>query len=430
MAPAQWDHNRAANGALFTGWGIWATLVHYFSGDPIVNSEIAPGPPKTHALWQLAFRAGFLAAAIFAVIAMGRWLYWMLWPHTWQASIPPNWWHAHEMIFGFAMPVVAGFLLTAVAAWTGLPGTRGWRLQLLFGLWLVARALLWLAPQWNALAWLAETLFLLGIAIELGQRVWARRQWRNLLFLPVLLILMLLNSASYLCLEEPLMATRLHYGAVWMITVFIVIIGGRVIPLFTANRLGLNIAPLPAWLEYLAIGSVVAIGLITAFLPPQAPASWLTALCLATGFGHLYRLGHWQGWKTTGVPLLWSMHLSYACIPLALLGIALAGTDPVAGKNSIHLLAIGAIGGMIIAMMSRVSLGHTGRPLEVPRFLAMAFALIFLAAVIRAVVPIVSASLTTLSWRVSALLWIVAFGLFLYRYLPVLTRPRADGKPG
>ena len=354
----------------------------------------------------------------------------MLWPHTWQASIPPNWWHAHEMIFGFAMPVVAGFLLTAVAAWTGLPGTRGWRLQLLFGLWLAARALLWLTPKWYALAWFAEMLFILFIALELGQRVWAKRQWRNLLFLPVLLILMLLNSASYLCLEQPLMATRLHYGAVWMITVFIVIIGGRVIPIFTANRLGLNIAPLPVWLEYLAIGSVIAIGLVTAFMPQEAPAAWLTGLCLATGFVHCYRLGHWQGWKTARVPLLWSLHLSYACIPLALLGIALAGTDPVAGKNSIHLLAIGAIGGMIIAMMSRVSLGHTGRPLEVPRFLAVAFALIFLAAVIRAVVPIVAASLTMLSWRVSALLWIVAFSLFLYRYLPMLTRPRADGKPG
>ncbi len=395
-----------------------------------MNSNKASGLPTIHPLWQLAFRAGFLAAATFAVFAMGRWLCWMLWPQSWQASISPNWWHAHEMIFGFAMPVIAGFLLTAVATWTSLPGTRGWRLQLLFGLWLLARLLLWLAPQWSTLAWFAETLFILFIAFELGQRVWARRQWRNMLFLPVLLILMLLNSASYLYIEQPLLATRLHYGAVWMISVFIVIIGGRVIPVFTGNRLGLKIAPLPAWLEYLAIGSVIAIGLVTALVPREAPAGWLTALCLATGCLHLYRLWHWQGWKTGAVPLLWSMHISYACIPLALLGLALAGIDPVAGKNIIHLLAIGAIGGMILAMMSRVSLGHTGRPLDVPRFMAIAFALIFLAAVIRAAVPIVAASLTLLSWRVSALLWVVAFSLFLYHYLPMLTRPRADGKPG
>lgn len=395
-----------------------------------MNSNEASGPSKIHALWQLAFRAGFLAAAIFAVLAMGRWLSWLLWPHTWQTSMPPNWWHAHEMTFGFAMPVIAGFLLTAVATWTSLPGTRGWRLQLLFGLWLAARLILWLAPQWAVLAWLAEMLFIAFIAVELGQRVWARRQWHNMLFLPMLLILMLLNSASYHYLEQAIMSTRLHYGAVWMITVFIVIIGGRVIPLFTASRLGLKIAPLPAWLEYLAIGSVIVIGLVTAFVPPQEPAGWLTALCLAAGGLHLYRLGHWQGWKTMGVPLLWSMHLSYACIPLALLGMAFVGTDPVAGKNIIHLLAIGAIGGMIIAMMSRVSLGHTGRTLDVPRYLAAAFALVFLAAIVRALLPIITASLTTLSWRISAVLWMLAFGLFLYRYLPVLTRPRVDGKPG
>jgi uncharacterized protein involved in response to NO len=361
---------------------------------------------------------------------MGRWLYYLLFLGAWSSGIPPNWWHAHEMIFGFALPVIAGFLLTAVATWTNLPGTRGWRLQLLFGLWLVARLVLWLAPQWSMLAWLAEMLFTLFIASELGQRVWARRQWHNMLFLPVLLLLMLLSSASYLSLEHPVMATRLHYGAVWIIAVFIVIIGGRVIPLFTANRLGLKIAPLPPWLEYLSIGSIILIGLVMAVLPQEEPTAWLKALCLASGALHLYRLGHWQGWKTAGVPLLWSMHISYACIPIALLGMGLAGTDPIAGKNVIHLLAIGAIGGMIIAMMSRVSLGHTGRPLDTPHYLAFAFILVFLAAVIRAAIPMADASMTLLSWRVSAVLWIVAFALFLYRYLPMLTRPRADGKPG
>ena len=394
----QWRTSCYIEGLDFTGRENWATLAQVTT-----HSNKASGPANIHALWQLAFRAGFLGAAIFAVCAMCRWLYWMLWPQNWQASIPPNWWHAHEMIFGFAMPVIAGFLLTAVAAWTNLPGTRGWRLQLLFGLWLLARLVLWLAPQWSMLAWLAEMAFILFLAFELGQRVWAQRQWRNMLFLPVLLIMMLLNSASYLSLEQPAMSTRVHYGALWMVTVFIVIIGGRVIPLFTANRLGLKIAPLPPWLEYLSIG---------------------------TGVLHLYRLAHWQGWKTAGVPLLWSMHLSYACIPLALLGMGLAGTDIIAGKNVIHLLAIGAIGGMIIAMMSRVSQGHTGRPLEVPRCLAIAFILVFFAAVLRATVPAVATSLTLLSWRVSALLWIAAFGLFLYRYLPMLTQARADGKPG
>lgn len=389
------------------------------------NPTALPAP-----LWRLAFRPGFLAAACFAVLAMARWLYWLLSPDSWQAPFSPNWWHAHEMVFGFAMPVVAGFLLTAVANWTGTIGTRGWRLELLFGLWLVARTVLWLLPQWQVLAWLAEMLFIGLLMFELGKRVWPKRQWRNLLFLPVLLVLALLDTASYRGANQPLMTAGLHYAAVWMISTLVVIIGGRVIPLFTGNRLGLKIAPLPTGFETIAIGSVMLIGLVTAVWPQQQTSPALELLCLAAGILHLYRLGRWQGWKTLGVPLLWSMHLSYLCIPLAMLGLAAAGTDPVATKNMIHLLAIGTVGGMILTMMSRVSMGHTGRPLEVPRYLAWAFALIILAAVIRAFLPILAPVLTAWAWRISALLWISAFGCFLYRYLPILTSPRPDGKPG
>lgn len=395
-----------------------------------MTDDQASGQQTIAPLWQRAFRAGFLAAAGFGVLAMARWLYWMTWPQAWQRGITPSWWHAHEMIFGFAMPVVAGFLLTAVANWTGLPGSRGRRLQILFGLWLVARVLLWLAPEWRLLAWLAEMLFILLLMFELGSRVWARRQWRNMLFLPVLLALALLDSASYWKAADQTVTSHLHYGAVWMLTTLVVIIGGRVIPLFTGNRLGLQLAPLPQWFEYLAIGSAFLIGLITAIWPWHQAGPWLAWLCLAAGALHLVRMQRWQGWKTLGVPLLWSMHLSYLCIPLAILGIAATGGDPVISKNIIHLLAVGAISGMILAMMSRVSQGHTGRPLEVPAYMAWAFALLILAAMVRAILPLLAVGLTALSWRLSALLWIIAFGCFLYRYLPILTRPRADGKPG
>ncbi|MDH4040722.1 MAG: NnrS family protein [Gammaproteobacteria bacterium] len=390
----------------------------------------APCPDAVRPLWRLAFRFGFLAAAAFAVMAMGRWLLWILWPASWHSGLPPTWWHAHEMVFGFAMPVVAGFLLTAVATWTGIQGTRGWRLQLLFGLWGLARAVLWLAPAWALAAWLAEMLFISGIMFELGQRVWARRQWRNMLFLPVLLLLALLDSASYLHANDPVLASRLHFGAVWMVATLVVIIGGRVIPLFTANRLGLQIAPLPAWFEAIAIGSAAMVGLAMTLPQAQQGGAWLRLFCIAAGFVHLYRLARWQGWKTRRVPLLWSMHLAYLCIPLAMLGLGLAGTDPVATRSIIHLLAIGTIGGMILSMMSRVSLGHTGHPLDVPVYLAWAFALLAAAAVVRALLPLLSANLTPWSWRISALLWIFAFGCFLYRYLPILTRARVDGKPG
>ncbi|MCB1688258.1 MAG: NnrS family protein [Halioglobus sp.] len=387
-------------------------------------------PPPEAPLWRLAFRTGFLLAGAFAVLGMARWLHWMWQPQSWDFTLFPAWWHAHEMIFGFAMPVVAGFLLSAVATWTGIPGTTGWRLKVLFGLWVIARTTLWLLPGQLLLAWLAEMLFFGLLIYELTLRVWAVRQWRNMLFPPVLLALALLSSASYWNAGDPLFSARLHYGAVWMITVLVVIIGGRVTPLFTGNRLGFRITPLPAWFESLAIGTTALIGLVLVFWPQEQSSTVLALLCLVAGVIHSIRLAHWQGWKTLRVPLLWSMHLSYLCIPLAMFALALVGADPVASKNVIHLLAIGTIGGMILAMMSRVSLGHTGRPLEVPAYLSLAFGLVILAAMIRAVLPLVDVALTLWAWQLSALLWIVAFSLFLVRYIPVLTQPRVDSKPG
>ena len=390
--------------------------------------------PKSHTavtpLWRLAFRAGFLFASIFAILAMMRWLLWMTIPASWHGELSPHWWHAHEMIFGFALPVVAGFLLSAVATWTGLPGTTGTPLKILFGFWLLTRVVLWLLPAFLPIAWAAEMLFIALLMFELGRRVWARRQWRNMLFLPVLLALAIFSSISYRSVDDAVMSTRLHYGALWMISILVVIVGGRVIPLFTANPLGLKITALPRWFEYSAIGTIALIGLATAAWPEQQDSLWFRLLCLCSFIIHLYRLGHWQGWKTGKIPLLWSMHLSYLCIPLSLLGIALAGDSPAAVKNVMHLLAIGTVGGMILSMMSRVALGHTGRPLRVPPTMTWAFALILLAAGVRAFVPIVDPSQTILAWRLSAVLWIVAFVIFAYRYLPILTSPRADGKPG
>ncbi len=393
-----------------------------------INEPSAPQLPAP--LWRLAFRAGFLGAGIFAVAAMARWLIWIEAPSSWTADINPQWWHAHEMVFGFAMPVVAGFLLSAVAVWTGIAGTKGLRLQLLFGVWLLARLTLWLMPSAMLLAWTAEMAFIALLMFELGSRVWARRQWRNMLFIPVLLGLATLNTISYLTADDIILNIRLHYSAVWLVAIMVVIIGGRVTPIFTANRLGLKISPLPNWLEYSAIGSAALVAALLAVWPLEKIAAPFQILCLLASALHFYRLSHWQGWKTTGVPLLWSMHLSYLCIPLALLGLAFVGSNPIAIKNIMHLLAVGTIGGMILSMMSRVSLGHTGRKMELSRGMASAFGLIFTSAVTRALLPVFAPTLTHWSWRISAVLWIVAFIVFVFRYYPVLTRPRVDGKPG
>ena len=368
---------------------IWATVTGQkvrFLPAPWANLHNMTGNPDEHQrthrsnrsppLWRLAFRAGFLLAAAFAVVGMARWLYWMLSPASWDYSLAPNWWHAHEMVFGFAMPVVAGFLLTAVATWTGIPGTSGRRLQLLFGLWLLARMPA-VAGTRAAAAGLAggDAVYLL-IIFELTNGYGPGASGATCCFRRCCWPWRMLRSASYWNAEDPLVTTRLHYGAVWMITVLVVIIGGRVIPDVHRQSPGLQDSPAAAWLRLPGHRQHRLIGLVLAI----CPGTKLRPGC-ATVPGRLrdppVPPGLLAGLEDAGVPLLWSMHLSYLCIPLAMLGLALAGTDPVASKNVMHLLAIGTIGGMILAMMSRVSLGHTGRPLEVPTYLAWAFALVY-----------------------------------------------------
>lgn len=383
-----------------------------------------------HPLWQLAFRCCFLAAGSWAIIAMIRWLWWLHSPADWNYALSPTWWHAHEMIFGFALPVVAGFLLTAVATWTGLPGTRGWRLQCLFGLWLAARALLWLAPGQLQLALAIELLFMSLVIWELSRRLFAARQWRNAWFPLILLGLAAVDATSHQLAGDPLASTRLFYAMIWLVTTLVVIIGGRVIPLFTSNRLGIKIAPLPGAMEYLAAGITLFIGAIMASPGWQTSGPGFRLLCCLAAVIHLYRLARWQGWRTLQVPLLWSMHISYLCIPLTLLSLALAAGNPIAVKHLVHLLAIATIGGMILTMMSRVALGHTGRTLEVPTYLAVAFAFVIIAGLVRSLLPVAVPQATGAAWNVSALLWSSAFTLFLWRYSPILTKPRVDGKPG
>ena len=157
--------------------------------------------------------------------------------------------------------------------------------------------------------------------------------------------------------------------------------------------------------------------------------TWLRVLLLVTAMLHLLRLYRWRGWTGLGVPLLWSLHLSYLFLPLGLLGLALAIPDPVASKQLMHLLGIGAVAGMILAMMARVSLGHTGRPLEATLMISTAFALLATGALLRSLLPLLWPAQTLWGWRLSALCWIAAFAIFLWRYTPILLAARREAAP-
>jgi len=405
---------------------------------------------KIPALWRLAFRPGFLLSAIFAVLSIVLWIYWLETGNSVigleaQKAFSPQWWHGHEMLFGFGLPVVIGFLLTAVQTWTNIPGTRHYRLMAIFGCWLFARVVLIIPadlqiPNNLILAMVADTLFIaLGI-YELFIRVWARKQWHNLAFIPILLVFAGLNITSYVQADSNGSGvfgrhTNFHYSAMMLYALLLTVMGGRVIPFFTARRLNLQQADKLKWLEISCIALTVIAVILTAngllagdFL--KEGSQTVQALLLITAGIHLTRQARWHSLKTGGVPLLWSLHLSYLCIPVTLALLAFNLDNPIAIKNLMHLLGIGAIGGMIIAMMARVSLGHTGRSLDIKTDVVFALALVLIAGLIRSLLPTIYPELTLWAFRLSALCWVVGFVLFLKTYAPMYLKARVDGRPG
>ena len=390
--------------------------------------------PRTPPLFRLAFRPFFLAGAAFSAIAMAWWIWLWLNPMPWTPYGGPIWWHAHEMIFGFAVAIVVGFLLTAVQTWTNVPGLKGIPLLLLFTLWLTGRLLLAadlaLPPLLIAVV---DVCFLLCAAIAMAYPVLRVKQWRNLIFVPILIILALLNATSHwgILKLENTTAMRAMHGAVMLITLMVAIIGGRVIPMFTANGTGTQKVLPIKWLEAASLISLVIVTLASFIGYNTLPPLVFTLLFSITALFNSWRFIRWGFWRCWRAPLLWSLHLSYAFLPLGLIAMALysAGWLP-NGSAALHSFSTGAIGGMILAMIARVSLGHTGRALQPPALMTIAFTLIILAAAIRVLIPGYFPALYGWGIGIAGISWVIAYVLFCYCYGAMLCSPRADGKPG
>lgn len=340
------------------------------------------------------------------------------------------WWHAHEMIFGFACAIIVGFLLTAVQTWTGIPGTRGKMLSAVFALWLSARLAMFL-PLPALLVMLLDTSFLLVAAVLFARPLIKTRMFRNLVFVIALLVLMLLNLASHLALSGHGKPLVYFHAATLAIVLIITVMGGRVIPLFTANALQIPQKPTLAFVELCAI---VPILLLAAFalLGFSSLPEWLIALTAGiAAIAHSYRLYRWFDRGILNQPILWSLHLAYAFIPLALLLMAMQTLDASISTSLVmHSFTIGGIGGLILAMIARVALGHTGRKLVLPRLLPSAFMLLFTGGLLRVLLPWVSMDLYSIAITAAALCWSLAFSIYLFSYTPFLLSPRADNKPG
>ncbi|MDE1223622.1 NnrS family protein [Vibrio aestuarianus] len=377
---------------------------------------------------RLGFRPFFLLGSLYAIIAISLWV-WMF--QTGQPSmlqVPALWWHVHEMLFGFAMAIVVGFLLTAVQNWTGINGTKHYRLLLLVALWLAARVLLWTpVPLWLTSS--IEALFLALAAYEIGSRVVKAKGWKNLFFVPLFVLAIAANFASYATIKgmPPFSSAAVWQAMLWWFTLLLSVMGARVIPFFTARRFNFEKAQPLQWLDWLANAPIAALFILSFF--PMTMEQLGQPLMIVAGVAQLARFIRWKPWLTLSEPLVWSLHAAYVCLPLSLLLRGLMDNTYVA-HNLIHLFAIGALAGVILAMITRVTMGHTGRAIYQGPNMSVAFFALVIAAFIRSFGVAFFPAQLFMMVNISGALWVLAFSLFVWKFGSMLITPRVDGHPG
>jgi uncharacterized protein involved in response to NO len=321
------------------------------------------------------------------------------------------------MVFGYAFAVIAGFLLTAVRAWTGRPTPTGAALGVLAALWLAARAAALVSLTAAAAIGM---LFALALAWAIGRPLVASGNRRNWFFI---LLVLAIGAAGIVLLGWPQRGLALGLDFVLFV---IAVVAGRVVPAFTNNALPGARARREAWLERAALGALLALIAADALARTEL-AAVLATLAAAL---HAARLALWSPAKTLGKPIVWILHVSYAWIVVHLALRALAGFDLVPYALATHALTVGAIGGMTLGMMTRTARGHTERPLEAGRAEVAAYLLVQAAAVARVLVPLALPATYLWATVASALFWCAAFATFTVVYVPILTRARLDGQPG
>lgn len=377
------------------------------------------------ALFSFGFRPFFLGGAIFAALAVALWLLEWLGTVTVVRQLAPVDWHVHEMIFGYPAAIIAGFLFTAVPNWTRRLPVSGRPLMALFSLWVAGRIAL-LLPDLVPYPVAAgiEALFLPALAAVIGREIVAGRNWRNLKVLLPVAVLAGANLWFHIAVvagRMPDMAARFGLAA---ILILVTLIGGRIVPSFTRNWLAAERPdgrmPVPFGRLDIAVTAIT----VAAFLFWVAGIGAASPLLVIAALGQAMRLVRWAGHRTFANPLLFVLHLFYAFLPVGLALLAAEGLtgDPALRIAGLHVLGIGGIGGMTLAVMTRASLGHTGRPLTSRPAMNLAFALIPASVAFRLIAVFLPQAGWTLHAAVAA--WVLAFGLFTLRIGPWLLTPR------
>jgi uncharacterized protein involved in response to NO len=394
---------------------------------PMPRGIHAEGP----AILSYGFRPFFLGAGVFAVIAMVLWIGALTEGWAIGGSYGPLEWHAHEMLFGFAAAAMTGFLMTAIPNWTGRLPVAGLPLLALFLLWVAGRIVM-LAPGalGDVLSAIIESSFLPLIGAVAAREILAGKNWKNLKILIVIAWLSTANIAFHVVVQQggdPIVVLRATIAA---FIILIALVGGRIVPSFTRNWLvkaGATKLPRPTGrVDRLAMLTLLLALLLWVLLPEGAPTAVVAALAAVL---QAIRLWRWRGWATLDEPLLGILHLGYSFLPIGLVAIAMAAMGWASAPSVLHVLTVGAIGNMTLAVMTRASLAHTGRPLAASWTTALSYLALLLAAVCRPFAEMVPQYYHVIL-AVSGAAWIAGFCCFVAEYGPMLvTRKLTPVRP-
>jgi uncharacterized protein involved in response to NO len=398
------------------------------------NADSGERPLRRFALFDYGFRPFFLAAGMYALVVVPVWLYFFAHHGVAFGGLPAMYWHAHELLYGFVVAAISGFMLTAVPSWTGASGFAGRPLIALVLLWLLGRIAMTTVGYVPFLVTTAAELALLPALIALLTPSLVRSQNRNTPLLFVLAVLWLTDCGFMLGLRagDVVLADRSVRLAINIALLLVTVIGGRIVPAFTGNalrQLGRDVKMTSRrWIEIAVIAAMLAIAVVDVVSPDGLLSGALAGVAAIT---HAVRLSGWHGLKTRGQPIVWILHVAYAWLPIGLaLKAAWLLADATWAIKWQHALTMGVLATMILAVMTRAALGHTGRPLVVSRAIAVAYALLTVGVLVRvfgaAIVP------HGYVWVVSVagLAWTLAFLMYVVVYAPILMLPRVDSRPG
>lgn len=390
--------------------------------------QIDEQPKKSFALFNLGFRPFFLLAALSATLLM------MIWGLSYSNLIQLKSyygfidWHSHEMLFGYAAAVIAGFLLTAVKNWTNVDTISKTPLALLAGIWILARILPFIAVPGILIA-IIDVSFFFFLTLAVAQPILKAKQWHNLIMIAILSLFMLgdiLVQSQHL----GLMVNGVVKGnslALYSVLLIIQVLTGRVMPFFTRVVVpGTEVVERPL-LERVLLIALLLLALADVLALDGFIISILACILLVA---HILRVFPWFSKPVLNVPILWVLYAGYLWFLIGFALKVMVGLDLVANNLVIHAWTVGVIGITTYGMMARVSLGHTGREMQPSKLAVIGFYLLLVATVIRVIFPLFSMTHYILWIEISAVLWIIAFLLFTIVYTPVLIQPRVDGREG